>query len=93
MRDAQIRAGFSEIKSEFIRKTRTTTPIEQLKLWFSYEDHVLCAHEEGHPKAFVILALRNSAERIWRQILRTDGDGEKLIKQLSTKYEPKQLLN
>lgn len=92
MRDDQISAGFSDLKSEFKAKTRTKTELGDLKVCFSFDDNALCVHEVGAAHIFMILALCNQREKRWCVILRNNGAAEKLIRHLTRKFNSENIL-
>ncbi len=93
MRTHQVVAGFSDLKSEFIDKTRTKTPADRLILWFTFEDQVLCVHESSAPTHFMIIALYNAREKRWRLILRNNGAAEGLVRNLTARFDQATILN
>lgn len=72
-------AGFSDIKSDFLIKTRTTKQLENLKLWFSFKDNILYVHDYDDHNTNMVLARYNVEKNLWTVYLRSTNYGEKVV--------------
>jgi hypothetical protein len=58
MQSMQIINGFSDMKSQFIRKTKTTKATQELELWFTQTDDALYMHDKAEHKTNMLIALK-----------------------------------
>ena len=79
MERMHIIAGFSDIKSELRTKTQINKLLTNLRLWFSYNNGILCAHDYHEHNKNIILVVFNSSENTWRLFLRENSYGKNLV--------------
>ena len=91
MRTHRLAAGFKDLKTEFIGRTRTKKQIEQLSIWFSFENNVLSIHDYEEPQTFLILAVHNPKESAWKIFLRDGSIGKKVIDYAIEKWGPNEI--
>lgn len=79
MKAHHIIAGFSDIKVQFIEMTRTLKSLQELQLWFTFEDNVLYAHDYFEHETSMALAILNPTGNAWTICLRKNSYGEELV--------------
>ncbi len=77
-----IVAGFSDIKSEFLEKTKIAKTIKDLSLWFTFEDDVLYAHDFLDHNVCIVIAIYSSDKNSWNILLKEKGYGYRLVQYL-----------
>jgi hypothetical protein len=79
METYQVIAGYSDIKVELKERAGILKPISDIKMWFTFEDEMLCVHDyEEHDKYF-IAAIYDSAQTSWKLLLPVGSYGERLV--------------
>ncbi|MEQ1665110.1 MAG: hypothetical protein ABL927_07005 [Bdellovibrionales bacterium] len=75
-----IIAGFSDIKSELRTKTRLSTTLDQLELWFTFDNNVLYIHDYDDHEKCIPLVIFASTNRSLTYLLPDHGYGFNLVK-------------
>jgi hypothetical protein len=79
METYQVIAGYSDIKVELKERAGILKPLSDIKLWFTFEDEILCVHDfENHDK-YIIVAFCDVDQCSWKILLRSGSYGEKLV--------------
>ncbi len=89
MKAYQIIAGFSDIKSVFRTKTKTSKTMEELDLWFSIEDDVLYAHDRILHDQCIALAVYNKNHKYWSVTLKPNTYGKRLVVDVCAEHKIK----
>lgn len=87
MHSYQIIAGFSEIKSELRNYYKMSNPLNELHLWFTFEDNVLCAHDFNEHAKFLALAAHDQFAGDWNTTFRGGDYGTQLIEYAIETFE------
>ena len=87
MQTYHIVAGFSEIKSQLRTQTNLIKPLEELMLWFSFEDDVLYVHDFDNHDKCIALAAYNKSEKTWKVVFRGGAYGRQVIENAIVKFE------
>ena len=78
MEQIKIIAGFTNIRNQFRTRVSNSRDKENLELWFSFKQNILCAHDyDSHNTNMVIAAW---IDLKWRIYLNESSYGEKLVK-------------
>ncbi len=79
MESYQIIAGFSDLKAEFQLKSGTTKSLEELQLWFSFEEDVLYVHDYTDHNVCIVLAVLSNDKNKWQIYLKKGTFGERVV--------------
>lgn len=88
----QIIAGFSEIKSELRTKARIQKSLDEITLWFSFEENILYVHDYDDHFKCMILAIYNRGANEWMYFLAKSGYGKMLVEDVCTIYSSNEII-
>jgi hypothetical protein len=92
----EIMSGFKHLRSEFKQKCKIEKPLNELALWFTFQNDVLYVHDmEKHKTNMAIVICKSKIENEWYFILKLSLSSERLIKYAIAKNRknPHKLLN
>jgi hypothetical protein len=96
MEQIKIIGGFTDIRDELFRKTNMSSKgktLEELKLWFTFANDLLCVHDSSDHAENITLALYIKKENRWRVFLNPGSRGEQLVSWLIHKTELRNIQN
>ena len=82
MQDYQITSGFSDIKTQFIRKNSSLKVAKDLDLWFTFKNDFLLAHDTEFHNLVLVMAWYNKRNNTWKSFLVKRSLGEKVMAHL-----------
>ncbi len=86
MQTGEVTSGFSNLLSEFKRRTRTPTDVDRIRLLFrTSHDFYLYTVEEGTP-FIMMLAVYNPGHNKWTYFLMSGTPARKLVEELCEKH-------
>ncbi len=91
MQTYHIVAGFSEIKFQLRTQNNLIKPLEELRLWFSFEEDVLYVHDFDNHDKCIALAVYNKSEKAWQIVFRGGAYGRQVIENAINSYDLKVL--
>lgn len=87
----QIMAGFSEIKFELRNKTNLSKSLDELRLWFSFEDNEFFAHDYDEHEKLITLAIYHGNENTWQITFQGGSYGKRLVENAVDIFERSEL--
>ena len=87
MHNYQIVAGFSEIKFHLRTQAGLSKSLEELRLWFSFEEDVFYAHDYHDHEKCIALATYNKNDSVWTTIFMGGDFGKQLIQYAIKRYK------
>jgi hypothetical protein len=90
MQSMQVINGFSDMKSQFIRKTKTPKATQELELWFTQSQDALYMHDKAEHKTNMLIALKINNQ--WQNRLAPNSLGARTLDYLINQADEHHLI-